>query len=107
LSKITKSKTVNNRKYKGFNVFEDKDVKLLLAIIRGEFNIYGFRNKNLQQILELSASQVSRIIKRLLVHGLIKKIKNSYKYYLSKLGKETIIMAQKIKEIEIIPALSY
>jgi DNA-binding MarR family transcriptional regulator len=75
--------------------------------VRGEFNIYGFRNKQLQRFLKLSASQVSRIIKRLLVHGLIKKVKNSYKYYVSKLGKETIIMAQKIKEIEMIPALSY
>jgi DNA-binding MarR family transcriptional regulator len=74
-------------------------IKFLLAIVRGEFNIYGFRNKQLQRLLKLSASQVSRIIKRLLVHGLIKKVKNSYKYYLSKLGKETIIMAQKIKEI--------
>jgi hypothetical protein len=42
------------------------------------------------------------------VHGLIKKVKNSYKYYASKLGKETIIiMAQKIKEIEMITAISY
>jgi 3-oxoacyl-[acyl-carrier-protein] synthase III len=46
--------------------------------------------------LKLSASRISRIIK---------KVKNSYKYYLSKLGKETIIMAQKIKVIEMIPAL--
>jgi hypothetical protein len=107
LSKITKSKTVNNRNYKGFNFFDENDIKFLLTIVSGEFNIYGFRNKQLQRLLKLSASQVSRIIKRLLVHGLIKKVKNSYKYYASKLGKETIIMAQKFKEIEMIPALSF
>jgi len=30
-----------------------------------------------------------------------------YKYYLTKLGKETIIMAQKLKELVIVPAFSY
>jgi DNA-binding MarR family transcriptional regulator len=107
LSKITESKTVNNRKYKGFNPFDKKDIIVLLAIMRGEFNINGFRNKNLQRLLKLPASKVSRIIKRLLVHGIIKKVNNSYKYYVAKLGKKMIIMTQKIKEIDLIPALSY
>ncbi|MBN1338631.1 MAG: hypothetical protein JXA03_04870 [Bacteroidales bacterium] len=71
---------------------------MLLAILRGEFNINGFRNKNLQKLLGFNGGKISRLIKRLRVHGLIKKATDSYKYYLTKIGKETIIMAQKIKD---------
>jgi predicted transcriptional regulator len=48
-------------------------------------------------MLELKSSQVSRLLKKLIVHGLIKKAKNFYKYYLTRLGKGTIIMVKKIK----------
>jgi predicted transcriptional regulator len=57
-------------------------------------------------MLKLKSSQVSHLLKRPKVHGLIKKDKNSYKYYLTRLGKETIIMGQKLKEFVIIPAFN-
>ncbi|MBW6481165.1 MAG: hypothetical protein K0B37_17180 [Bacteroidales bacterium] len=107
LEKVTQPKQHNERNYKGFNFFSKTDIAILLVIVRGEFNVNGFRNKHLQKLLSMTSSQVSRLIKRLNVHGLVKKIKNSYKYYLTKLGKETIIMAQKIKETVIIPAYCY
>jgi len=104
LEKVTASKNENNRNYKGFNFFSVEDMAVLMAIVRGEFNINGFRNKNMQKLLGFKGSKISRLIKRLRVHGLIKKANYSYKYYLTKFGKETIIMAQKIKEIIIVPA---
>jgi hypothetical protein len=107
LSAVAESRTEGNRHYRGFNFFDDRDMKLLLAIVRGEFNISGFRNKNLQQLLNLTSSQVSRLLKRLHVHALIKKTANSYKYYVSKLGMQAIITAQKLKEITIIPAFNF
>jgi predicted transcriptional regulator len=107
LEHVTESKTQNNRKYKGFNFFSKDDVTVLLAILRGEFNINGFRNKNIKKMLGFNSAKVSRLIKRLRVHGLIKKAANSYKYYLTKLGKETIIMSQKIKELVLLPAYCY
>ena len=107
LEKVTESKTENNRNYKGFNFFCKDDLTLLLAILHGEFNISGFRNKNIKKLLGFSSAKISRLIKRLSVHGLIKKAVDSYKYYLTKLGKETIIMSQKIKELVLIPAFAY
>lgn len=107
LEKVTTSKNDNKRNYKGFNFFSDVDLSILLAIVRGEFNIYGFRNKNLQKQLGYKAGKISRLIKRLRIHGLIKKATDSYKYYVTKLGKETIIMAQKIKELVLVPAFNY
>jgi predicted transcriptional regulator len=107
LERVTESKTENNRNYKGFNFFNKEDLTLLLAIQRGEFNINGFRNKHIKKLLNCNSSKISRLIKRLWVHGLVKKVADSYKYYLTKPGKETIIMSQKIKEMVIVPAFCY
>lgn len=107
LEKVTSSKIENNRNYKGFNFFSKDDLAILMVIVRGEFNINGFRNKNLQKILAYKGSKISRLIKRLRIHGLIKKASDSYKYYLTKIGKETIIMAQKIKELVMVPAYCF
>lgn len=107
LGKVTSSKNENNRNYKGFNFFSADDLTVLMAIVRGEFNINGFRNKNMQKLLGFNGGKISRLIKRMRVHGLIKKATSSYKYYLTKIGKETIIMAQKIKELVLVPAYCY
>jgi hypothetical protein len=107
LEKVTSSKLDNNRNYKGFNFFSKDDLSVLTAIARGEFNINGLRNKNLQKLLGFKGGKISRLIKRLRVHGLIKKASDSYKYYMTKIGKETLIMAQKIKELVLVPAYCY
>ncbi|NBC83331.1 MAG: MarR family transcriptional regulator [Bacteroidetes bacterium] len=108
LNKITKSKSVNNRNYKGFNLFSDHDLSLLLTVLRGEYNISGFRNKDIRMRLpDFNSGKISRLIKRLNIFGLIKKVGKTYKYYLTKLAKEVIITAERLKETVLIPALNY
>lgn len=108
LEKVSQSKKENNRNYKGFNLFDKKDTAILLTLVKGQFNIAGFQNKNLREFLGgLNSGQISRLLKRLWVHGLVKKVKGTYKYYLTKLGKETLIMAEKLKEMVLVPALNY
>ena len=108
LDKVTKSKQENNRRYKGFNLFSDTDLSLLITVLRGEYNISGFRNKDIRLKLPwFNTGKISRLIKRLKVFGLIKKAGKTYKYYLTKLGKELIITAEKLKETILIPALNY
>lgn len=108
LNKISRSVKKNKRSYKGFNFFDEDDLMLLCSILKGQFNISGFQNKHLRQLLNRkSSNQISRILKRLKTHGLIKKIRNSYKYYLTRLGKQVVLTALKIKELVIIPELNY
>lgn len=108
LQKITSSKVENDRTYKGFNFFEKIDQSILTHLTNGEFNISGFRCKDLKKRFKcLSSFQISRTLKRLRVIGLIKKIGTTYKYYLTKLGKEAILTALKIKNLVIIPQLNY
>ena len=107
LEKVSRPISNNNRHYKGFNFFSSQDTLLLLSLLRGEFNITGFQNKHLRKLLSgLNSGQISRLIKRLHVHGLIKKVAKTYKYYLTKLGKEFLATAEKVKEMVIIPALN-
>jgi predicted transcriptional regulator len=80
----------------------------LITVLRGEYNISGFRNKDIRLKLPwFNTGKISRLIKRLKVFGLIKKAGKTYKYYLTKLGKELIITAEKLKETILIPALNY
>ena len=80
LEKVTESKTVQNRNYRGFNFFSKLDLSVLLAILRGEFTIHGFRNKHLRKLLNFTSGKVSRLLKRLLVHGLIKGTSKNYNF---------------------------
>ena len=69
-------------------------------LARGEFNIQGFRNKDLRKHLShLSPGQVSRLLKGLRLHGLIRKCGQSYKYYLSANGKKIVGAAVQIKNV--------
>ena len=86
----------------------DEDQRLFEAIASGEFNIAGFQNKDIRQKLEdKTSSQLSRIIKRLGVHGLIKKVSRTYRYHLTKLGKQVITTGLKLKELVIVPELNF
>jgi hypothetical protein len=108
LEKISQPKIVNKRKYKGFNLFDHIEQSLLMTILRGEFNISGFRNKDIRKWFpSFCSAKVSRLLRRLRCHGLIKKVAGTHKYYATKLAKETILLGQKIKEFVMIPALNY
>jgi len=107
LDKVSNTIKENNRSYKGFNFFSENDQIILEKIVNGEFLITGFRNKTLRErISDKNTGQISRIIKRLRTHGLIKKVRNSYKYYPTKYGIEVILAGLKLKDIYFAPALS-
>ena len=107
LNKISGKAQDAGRSYRGFNFLDDEDQKLFEALARGEFNISGFQSKNLRQRLQHKTNaQISRLLKRLRLHGLIKKIGRTYKYYLTALGKQVITLGLKLKHLYIIPQLS-
>lgn len=96
-----------NHSYRGLNFFDKDDEKILRAIASGEFLISGFRNKHLRMKLpDKSPWQVSRILKRLRAHGIIKKVRNTLKYYLTSLGRRVIAAGLVTKECFIIPRLA-
>jgi hypothetical protein len=107
LNKISQPVEENDRNYRGFNFFDPRDEELFESLGSGEFNISGFQNKDLRRRLRARTSgQISRTMKRLRVHGLIKKVGRTYKYYVTAVGKQVIALGLKLKELYIIPALS-
>lgn len=107
LNKLSRPVEENDRSFPGFNFFDPEDQLLFETIVRGEYNISGFQNKSLRQYLvDKTSAQMSRILKRLRLHGLIKKIGRTYKYYLTSFGKHVLAMGFKLKHLVIIPGLA-
>lgn len=108
LNKVSQRVEKNNRGYKGINFFDVEDLRLMQTLNRGEFNIDGFRNKDIRRYLkDKNTGQVSRQLKRLKVHGLIKRAQHSYKYHLTKIGRCVTLAAMKLRAWLIIPELNY
>lgn len=107
LNKITRTVHADARSYRGFNFFDQDDEGLFLALARGEFAISGVQNKTLRaRFPQYNSGQMSRILRRLRTHGLIKKASHCYKYYLTALGKRVVALGLKLKELVIIPELA-
>jgi hypothetical protein len=108
LHKLVETKSENQHHYKGFHLFSEEDTCLFRSLLQGEFFISGFTNKQLrQQLSNKSASQVTRLLKRLRVHGIIRKIGKRYKYYLTDFGREVASMTLKLREMVVIPQLAF
>lgn len=107
LNKITRTVHEQTRSYRGFNFFDEQDEALFLALARGEFTISGIQNKALRvRFPQYNSGQMSRILRRLRTHGLLKKASHCYKYYLTALGKQVIALGLKLKELVLIPELA-
>jgi hypothetical protein len=84
------------------NPYAPEDLSLLKAVARGEFDINGFRNRDLRIILyssdqEFSEKQkryhlgaVTRKIRLLRAHGLVRKVQKTNRYVLTTRGYKAI-----------------
>lgn len=107
LDRISRSvRDEQHRPWRGFNLFLAEDLQVLLAVLRGEFLIHGLSNRRLRAVLpDKTAGQIARILRRLRNHGLLKKVGGTYRYYLSELGRRSLVAARRVTEHVILPAL--
>ena len=106
LAKMAAPAKTKGRSLRGFNLFLDPDYHLFLTLARGEWEVSGFRAADLRaHIAGLSPGRASYLLKRLRTHGLIKKVANRYKYYLTKLGRRVLVTALVIREYFVQPTL--
>jgi hypothetical protein len=97
----------DERSWRGFNLFDKTDLSVFEAISRGEFTISGLSNRRLRRVLPgYTGPQRSRILKRLHLHGLLKKIGHTYKYYLTRLGQKVLACALKLRRMFLVPELA-
>lgn len=110
LDKLTSPVSDRNTKrtVRGMCFFSGDDKLLLTSLLDGEYRLNGISNRRLRQthLKGWNSAKVSRALKRLRLHGLIKKVANTYKYYLTNLGERILPPILKIKTRILIPALS-
>jgi hypothetical protein len=94
------------RRWKGQRVralhpFSADDQHWLRAVNRGEFNLNGFRNADLQKLLwkqpsacpkerRRRSAQVTRRLRLLRAHGIIRKVSGAHRYYVTAYGRRAI-----------------
>jgi hypothetical protein len=87
------------RSLRALRIGDAHDIALLQAISRGEFATAGFRNRDLRRILYPSkrpaagvearrlSARISRQLRLLRAHGVIKKLSNTHRYQLTVRGR--------------------
>lgn len=107
LHQLTATHLDHNHRYKGFNLLSEEDSSLLRLLLAGEFVIQGLTNKQLRtKLVDKSSAQVSHLLKRLRVHGLLKKVSRSFRYYLTDFGRQVATLALTLQHVVIVPALN-
>lgn len=100
---VCRPATLQGRRVRALNPLAPPDASLLQAVSRGEFLLNGFRNRDLRALLyppapadhdpqadkRLSAA-VTRKLRLLRAHGLIRKVPKTHRYMLSDKGRRTI-----------------
>jgi len=96
----------NGRSYRGFNPIAKEDVALFNAIMRGDYCIMGFRNKDIRAhlfgsaklapVIRRQSAKVSLLLKRLHLRGLIAKIPRSRRWRVSEKGHALMSTALKV-----------
>lgn len=107
LDRISHPTRKGERSYRGFNLFTQDDRQIFERILQGQFNISGFRNKDLRRGLPgFTAARASRLLARLRLHGLVRKIAHQSKYYLTRLGRAVASAALGLRAFFLIPQLA-
>ncbi len=96
---VSRPTTYHDRRVRALRIGDADDLALLKAISRGEFATAGFRNRDLRAILYPASStlsdiemrrrsaRISRRLRMLRAHALIRKIPKSHRYRLTDRGQ--------------------
>jgi hypothetical protein len=96
LDRVGKPVRYRGRRVRALRIGDPQDVALLRVIARGEFATSGFRNRDLRALLYRPAdpdqtrrdsAKVSRRLRILRAHGIIRKVQKSYRYQLTRRGQ--------------------
>jgi len=88
------------RRFRGLNPLSGPDADLAQSLLRGEFAISGFRNRDIRRLLypktrsaedqRRQSAQISRLLRLFREHGLVYKIKGTHRHQLTAQGRRTL-----------------
>jgi hypothetical protein len=99
------------RRSRALNPLAPDDAKLLQAVAHGEFVLSGFRNRDLRPLLYGStpatpadlrrqSGAITRKLRLLRAHGLIKKVQKTHRYELTEQGRTTILTLLAVRHAD-------
>ena len=94
---LTRGRTRNGRRARGFNPLREDDAQLFAAVLHGEHLLDGFRNKDIVRRIHPAAAKnkaerhrrsrrVTRLLGLLRSHGLIARVPRSRRYQVTTRG---------------------
>jgi hypothetical protein len=106
LRRVTRTREVDGRTVKGINFFEPGDGALLRALRNPKGTIAGLRRADLVPDLAMfSPTRLSRQLRRLLDIGVIKRVRGTYRYYLTKAGYAATAVAERLIQTKVVPIM--
>ena len=108
---LCQSLTKDGQRYRALNPWSEADGRLLAAVNRGEFAINGFRNRDLRALLystkgsakaqKQRAASVTRKLRLLRAHGLIRKVPSTHRYLVSEKGRRVITALLSARQADV------
>ena len=106
---ICEPTVLQGRRVRALQPLSPEDGLLLATVIRGEFAMNGFRNRDLRPLLfedaqtpteeiRRQAAKITRLLRLLRGHGLIQKVPTTHRYTLTAKGRQTIASIQVAKQ---------
>ena len=95
---ICRPTSLKGKRVRALRPWSDVDATLLRIVIRGEFAVTGFRNRDIRRFLypvsdsspiegRRRSSSTTRLLRILRAHGVIKKIPKTHRYQVAKQGR--------------------
>jgi hypothetical protein len=105
LDSVSKRLERNGRPYRALHPVSAEDARLFESVLRGEFLLQGFRNKDIRPFFDSNGGDLSACIGRRLgllrAHGLIFKVPKTHYYRITKKGQEVMTTAIKFRRSDI------
>ncbi len=99
------------RPYRALRPITPDETRLFALVLRGEFRLQGFRNRDLRALLAPSpadrvvrrqvSGRITRLLRLLRAHGLIRKVPHTFYYRLTHRGEQTMTTALRVRTLDL------
>jgi hypothetical protein len=115
---ICRAVVKDGRRHRALNPWSEKDATLLQAVSRGEYALNGLRNRDVRRHLwakagsaqqeRRRAAAVTRQLRLLRAHGLLRKVSGTHRYVVTRAGRKiiTALLAARQADVQQLTALA-
>jgi hypothetical protein len=112
LDPISRPIVHQGRPYRALRPITPDEARLFALVLRGEFRLQGFRNRDLRwqlhgpppadpQQRRRAAGHITRLLRLLRAHGLIRKVPHTFYYRVTQRGEQIMTTALHLRELDL------